>query len=89
MGFKIKVIFFWNKLRLYLSFLLLAFYLVIACLFLFTDVWIDFLRNGRAYVGIVLLLFGAFRFYIAYRRYLNKKRKLKPIVEIKVDAKEE
>lgn len=72
MGFKIKFKYSWNRLRFYLSFLLLAFYLTIGFTFLFTDTWIDLLPKGRNIVGIVLVLFGILRFYIAYRRYIKK-----------------
>lgn len=67
----------WNKLRFFLSFLLLAFYLVIGCLFLFTNQWIDLLPKGRVITGIILTLFGILRFYVAYRRYTNKQIKIK------------
>lgn len=72
MSFKITLKHNWNKLRLYLSFLLLAFYLTIAFLFLFSDVWADLIPKGRTIIGLVLLLFGSLRFYVAYRRYKNK-----------------
>lgn len=72
MSFRIKLKYSWNRLRFYLSFLLLGFYLTIGCMFLFTDTWIDLLPKGRSIIGIVLILFGSLRFYIAYRRYINK-----------------
>jgi amino acid permease len=77
MSFKIKLKHNWNKIRLYLSFLLLAFYLTIAFLFLFSDIWADFIPKGRAVIGLILLLFGILRFYVAYRRYKNKNLTLK------------
>jgi uncharacterized membrane-anchored protein len=89
MTFKIKLKYKWNKLRLYLSFLLLAFYLIIAYLFLFTDVWVDLLPKGRSIVGIVLFLYGALRFYIAYRRYINKSIKIKSLIEPTANVVEE
>ena len=67
---------FWNHLRYYLSVVLLAFYLIIGILFLFTNTWIDFLPSGRIVIGIVLILFGALRFYIAFRRFTSKKIRL-------------
>ena len=88
MSFKIKLKHYSNKLRFYLSFLLLAFYIVIGYLFLFTDVWADLLPKGRNTVGIVLFLFGAFRFYIAYRRYINKSIKIKSLIETKTNVAE-
>ena len=89
MGFRIKLKHYWNKLRLYLSFLLLAFYLTMGYLFLFTNTWIDFLRNGRVIVGIVLLLFGALRFYVAYFRYKKKHTRITSILETETNAEKE
>lgn len=66
-----------NKLRLYFSYILLAFYLVIGGLFLFTKTWADLLPKSRFIIGIILTLFGIFRFYVAYRRYVNKNIRIK------------
>ena len=77
MNFKITIKHIWNKLRLYLSFLLFIFYLIIGILFLFTDTWVDFLSKGRVIIGIVLILFGIVRLYIAYRRYADKHKHIK------------
>ena len=77
MNFKIDIKHIWNKLRLYLSFLLFIFYLVIGILFLFTDTWADFLSGGREIIGMVLILFGIVRLYIAYRRYADKLKHIK------------
>lgn len=68
MGFKMT----YNRIRFYSSFLLLGFYWVIGILFLFTNVWADLLPQGRPIVGSVLIAFGSLRFYIGYRRYINK-----------------
>ncbi|MFL5764913.1 MAG: hypothetical protein ACJ77K_13295 [Bacteroidia bacterium] len=68
----------WNKLRFYLSFLLLAFYLFIGGTFLFTNTWGDLIPKGRALIGIVLVAFGILRFFVAYRRYINKLARLNP-----------
>lgn len=87
MSFKIKLKYYWNRLRFYLSFLLLAFYLTIGILFLFTDTWKDLLPKGRGLIGIVLVLFGVLRFYIAYRRYINKLLRIKTAVLQKETAK--
>jgi len=76
----------WNKLRFYLSFLLLAFYLIIGGVFLFSDVWADLLPSGRSIIGIVLILFGILRFYIAYRRYANKIKRIENIKAINEDV---
>lgn len=67
----------WNIFRFFFSFFLLAFYLIVGSLFLFTDVWADLLPKGRFITGIILTLFGLLRFYIAYKRYANKKVKIK------------
>ena len=82
MSSKIKIKHTWNMLRYNLSFMLLSFYLTIAILFLFTDMWIDLIPKGRSIIGIVLLLFGAFRFYVAYRRYKSKKSRIEAIRHI-------
>lgn len=68
----------WNKLRYYLSFLLFAFYLVIGGTFLFTETWSDLIPKGRTMIGIFLIAFGIIRFYVAYRRYINKLARLNP-----------
>ena len=73
----------WNKLRFYFSFLLFAFYLVIAFLFLFSDIWADMIPKGRGLVGLILLLFGSFRFYVAYRRYKNKDTAIQNLQQAK------
>ncbi len=72
MNFKVIIKHAWNKIRLYLSFLLFAFYLTIGCLFLFSDAWISFISKGRELIGGSILLFGIIRFYIAFRRYKHK-----------------
>ena len=89
MSVKIKIRHGWNKLRFYLSFVLLAFYLIIGCVFLFTDTWIDLLPNNRSVIGIALVIFGVLRFYIAYHRYSHKLKRIEAIKIIKEDAKGE
>ena len=59
--------------------MLLSFYLTVAFLFLFTDMWIDLIPQGRGIIGLVLFLFGAFRFYVSYRRYKSKKSRIEAI----------
>ncbi len=73
-------------LRFYLSFMLLSFYLTVAILFLFTDMWKDLIPKGRGLIGLVLLLFGAFRFYVAYRRFRAKKARIHAIKSFKIDS---
>lgn len=77
----------WNKLRLYLSFLLLVFYLIVGFLFLFSDIWVNILPKGREIVGIILVLFAVLRFYIAYRRYKSKHIKIQELKEQKKKPK--
>lgn len=79
MDFKITLKNIWNKLLLYLSFLLFVFYLVIGILFLFTDTWIHFLPEGREIIGSVLIFYGILRLYLAYRRYKNKHKHIKTL----------
>ena len=73
---KIKLLLGWNVFRFFFSFFLLAFYLIVGGLFLFTDIWADLLPKGRIITGIILTLFGLLRFYVAYKRYANKKVKI-------------
>ena len=76
----------WNMLRYYLSFMLLSFYLTVAILFLFTDMWKDLIPTGRGIIGLILLLFGAFRFYVSYRRYQIKKARIQAIKSFKKET---
>ena len=89
MTFKIKIKRIWNILRFYLSFLLLGFYLTIGLLFLFSELWVDLIPSGRGIIGLSLVLFGAIRFYIGYRRYKNKSISIKMLNEKKKNAKVE
>ena len=79
----------WNKIRYYLSFVLFAFYIVVGGMFLFSDIWADLLPKGRAIIGIILILFGVLRFYIAYRRYVNKHAKIQTLKTKKENASTE
>ncbi|MDF2437731.1 MAG: hypothetical protein K0Q95_2107 [Bacteroidota bacterium] len=65
-----------NRFRFYSGYLLLAFYLTIGILFIFTEIWADLIPKGRALIGISLILWGILRFYVAYRRYINKALKI-------------
>lgn len=85
MSFKVKLRYRWNKLRFYLSFLLLAFYLTLGGFLLFTDEWSSMLPKGRVWVGIILIVFGGIRFYIAYRRFINKRLKIRNKTESKLE----
>jgi cytochrome c biogenesis protein CcdA len=79
---------FYNRLRFYSGFILLAFYLTVGILFLFTDVWADLLPKGRFLIGIILILWGILRFYVAYRRYINKALRLTTLSKTKENDKE-
>lgn len=63
--------------RFYWGFVLLAFYLVVGVLFLFTDTWADLLPKSRFPIGIILILFGILRFYIGYRRFTGKAGRIR------------
>lgn len=89
MRFKVVLHIIWNKLRLYLSFLLLVFYLIVGCLFLFSDIWAGILPVGREIVGAVLLSFAALRFYVAYTRYKRKHLKIQVLKEKRKKRQEE
>jgi len=67
----------YNRLRLYWGFVILAFYLVVGFLFVFTDTWADLLPKSRFAIGIILILFGILRAYIGYRRYVSKARRIR------------
>jgi hypothetical protein len=79
----------WNRLRFYLSFLLLAFYLCVGSLFLFTNTWIDLLPEGRVIIGFAVILYGAIRFYISYRRYIKKMIRIQSSIKIKENVSTE
>jgi hypothetical protein len=81
---KMKMV--WNRLRLYVSVFLLAFYIVVGGVFIFSDTWTDLLPSGRYVIGIVLILFGILRFYVAYKRYMHKDTLLKQTIKPKEDA---
>ncbi len=77
----------WNKTRYYLSFVLFAFYIVVGGMFIFSDIWADLLPKGRVLVGIILILFGLLRFYIAYRRYVKKHERIQELKAKKENEK--
>jgi len=65
-----------NTMRFYFTFLVVALYLVVGFLFLFTNVWADLIPKARIIIGLILMSFGMLRFYIAYKRYTTKKQKI-------------
>lgn len=71
-----------------MSFLLLGFYLTIGFIFLFTNIWADLLPKRRYLIGVLLVLFGALRFYVSYVRFTNKSVRLKEKEESRKDASE-
>jgi hypothetical protein len=80
MSKRIRVRHFWNHTRYYASYLLLALYIIVAFLFLFTNTWIDFIPSYRITIGVTFLVFSALRFYVAYTRFNRKKELLKGIL---------
>jgi hypothetical protein len=86
MSTRIKLKHAWNMIRYNLSFMLFSFYLTVAFLFLFTHMWEDLIPKGRTVIGLGLLLFGAFRFYVAYRRYKSKKNRIEAIRQLHKNA---
>lgn len=92
MSVMVKVKHFWNKVRYQLSFVLLAFYLTIGCLFMFSDLWINIIPSGRNVIGFGLVTFAVLRFYVSLTRYQSTHRKIrkksKQALEKLNDAKE-
>ncbi len=86
MSGRIKIKKAWNHTRFYLSFLLLAFYLIVGSVFLFTEIWADLLPKGRTIAGLVIIGFGILRFYVAWRRFINKKLRITTSQEKKEDT---
>jgi cytochrome c biogenesis protein CcdA len=77
-----------NKLRFYTGFLLLAFYLTVGFIFLFTDVWGDLVPKGRALIGLLLILFGTIRFYVGYLRYNQRSMNIQEKTKDQHNAEE-
>ena len=50
-----------NKFRYYIHFLMVALYLALGLLFLFTEVAIDTFPENRQAIGIVFIIYGSFR----------------------------
>jgi hypothetical protein len=72
-----------NHIRFYTSIIVFAFYLVVASLFIFSNTWVDLIPKGRGMIALVLFLFGSFRFFIAFRRFNNKRLHIQSTMEIK------
>ncbi len=70
-----------NNVRFYFTFTLWLLYLFFGILFLFTNVWKELIPEGRTTIGTILFLFGMLRFFVAYRRYKNKKMKIDLVKE--------
>lgn len=83
MSKKIKIKKGFNTARYGISFLFVAFYLTIAFLFLFTNTWGDLIPDKRGLIGLILLVFAALRFYVAFARYRGKKVKLNNSIKTK------
>lgn len=54
--------------RYYSNFLMIAVYLALGALFLFSDVGIQFFPSNRAEAGGVLIAYAAYRFYSTYKK---------------------
>jgi len=50
-----------NKIRYYFGFLMVAVYLALGLLFLFTDIAIDTFPANRQPIGIIFIVYGVFR----------------------------
>ena len=57
-----------NKIRYYSTFLMVAIYLALGLLFLFTDIGIDKFPNYRIEIGVVMLVYGAIRTFTTMRK---------------------
>lgn len=89
MSLRLKIKHIWNSILLQLSFFLLAFYLTVGALFLFSDIWADIVPKGREIIGTSLIIFACLRFYIAYRRYKTKHEKIQALKLAKKKLSEE
>jgi hypothetical protein len=50
-----------SKIRYYSNFIMVAFYLALGLLFLFTEIAIDIFPENRVPIGIVFICYGLFR----------------------------
>ncbi|MCW3083182.1 MAG: hypothetical protein JWP12_548 [Bacteroidetes bacterium] len=57
-----------NKLRYYVNFIMVAVYLALGLLFLFTDIAEETFPANRKAVGTVLLVYGCFRMIITIQK---------------------
>lgn len=57
-----------NKIRYYSTFLMIAVYLALGLLFLFTDIGIDKFPAYRKEIGIVMVVYGVIRTYSIVRK---------------------
>jgi len=57
-----------NKIRHYSTFLMVAIYLALGLLFLFTDIGIDTFPFYRKQIGVVMVIYGVIRTFSAIRR---------------------
>lgn len=57
-----------NKIRYYSTFLMVAIYLTLGLLFLFTDIGIDKFPAFRKEIGVVMLVYGVIRAFTTIRK---------------------
>lgn len=57
-----------NKLRYYPAFIMVAVYLALGLLFLFTDIAVDLFPFYRKQIGFVMVVYGAFRTFSTMRK---------------------
>lgn len=57
-----------NKIRYYSTFLMVAIYLALGLLFLFTDIGIDKFPVYRIQIGVVMLIYGVIRAFTTVRK---------------------
>ncbi|HET6227105.1 MAG TPA: hypothetical protein VFF27_12550 [Bacteroidia bacterium] len=57
-----------NKIRYYSTFVMVAIYLALGLLFLFTDIRIDTFPAYRKEIGIVMLVYAGIRTYTTVRK---------------------
>ncbi len=66
-----------DKIRYCFNFIMIAFYLIIGGLFLFSDVLIHIFPVYREAVGLIFIIYGAFRLYLSIKRKGKKAGEIK------------
>lgn len=60
-----------NKISHYFGFAMVAVYVALGLLFLFTDISIEIFPEYRAQVGITMILYAIYRTYTIYKKVKN------------------